>query len=163
MADIAAQLDVLEEQPAVIVLSVGGNDAVDHIGVLDQQGTSSAEVLAQLLQISNDFSSQYEKVARAVASRAERTILCTIYDVQLEPAPYAELVRIPLAVINDRIIQVAARLGLDVIDLRTVCTDPGDFVMQIEPSSQGAEKIANMIARVVAGARDLAPGRVFAA
>lgn len=57
MADIAAQLDVLEEQPAVIVLSVGGNDAVDHIGVLDQQGTSSAEVLAQLLQISNDFSS----------------------------------------------------------------------------------------------------------
>lgn len=93
------------------------------------------------------FASRYAQVVGEVLPRARRTILCTIYEVQLEPATYAMLARVPLAVINDRIQRVGAALGADVLDLRTVCTVPADFVLQIEPSAEGALKIARAIAR----------------
>jgi hypothetical protein len=83
--------------------------------------------------------------------------------VQLEPRPYAELARVPLALLNDRIVRTASRLGLDVLELRSICTDPADFVKQIEPSPQGAEKIANAIAGLVNGDGRLTAARVLSA
>jgi hypothetical protein len=68
-----------------------------------------------------------------------------------------------LALLNDRILRTGARLGLDVLELRSVCTEPGDFVQQIEPSAQGAAKIARAIAALVQGGTSLRSGRVFAA
>jgi lysophospholipase L1-like esterase len=149
MADVPAQLRQLSEQPGVAVLSVGGNDAVSHIGLLQRRGVSAADILADLLRIADDFAKRYEAVAAGVRERVDRTVLCTIYEVQLEPAPYARLARVPLAVLNDRIMRIAARLGADVLDLRSVCTEPSDFVLQIEPSAQGAAKIARAIAGLV--------------
>jgi lysophospholipase L1-like esterase len=162
MGDIRSQLTRLAPDSTVI-LSVGGNDAAAHIGLLDQRGTNSGEVFGQLLQIADDFERQYEAAARSVASHAKRTVLCTIYEVQLEPPVFAKLARVPLAVLNDRIIRTGSRLGLDVLELRTVCTEPDDFTLQIEPSAQGAEKIARAIARLVDGEPGLRSSRVFAA
>lgn len=105
----------------------------------------------QLLTIADEFERAYERVARAVADRAERTILCTIFEVRFEPEEQARLVRVPLGVLNDRIIRIAARLGVDVLELRSVCTEARDFVLQIEPSARGAEKIAEVIAAVLRG------------
>ena len=51
MADIPSQLRQLSERPTVAILSVGGNDAVEHVGILNQPAASSAEVLQQLLRI----------------------------------------------------------------------------------------------------------------
>jgi lysophospholipase L1-like esterase len=149
MADVSSQLRHLTERPEIAVLSVGGNDAVSHVGLLQRQGVTAADILADLLRIADDFAKRYEPVAAAVRERAERTVLCTIYEVQLEPAPYAKLARVPLAVLNDRIMRVGAQLGADVLDLRSVCTEPSDFVLQIEPSAQGAAKIARAIAGLV--------------
>jgi lysophospholipase L1-like esterase len=146
MRDVDAQLHEMEERPSLAVLSVGGNDAIEHIGVLDAPASSSAEVLRELLGIADGFAQRYESVARAVCARAERTVLCTIYEVQLEPTPYAVLARVPLALLNDRIVRTAARIGADVLELRSVCTERDDFVLQIEPSPRGAEKIARAIA-----------------
>jgi len=151
MADIASQLRELEGPPTTAVLSVGGNDAVRHIGLLGKRASSFAEVLQQLLGIADDFTARYAAVARSILERAERTVLCTIYEVRLEPAVYANLARVPLGLFNDRIVQVASRLSVDVLDLRSVCTDSGDFVLQIEPSALGAEKIARAIAGLVGG------------
>ena len=149
MADVSSQLRHLTEQPEVAVLSIGGNDAVSHIGLLQRRAVTAADILADLLRIADDFAERYEPVAAAVRERAERTVLCTIYEVQLEPAPYAKLARVPLAVLNDRIMRIAARLGVDVLDLRSICTEPSDFVLQIEPSAKGAAKIARAIAGLV--------------
>jgi lysophospholipase L1-like esterase len=163
MADIPAQLRELPERPDVAILSVGGNDAVEHVGILNQSATSSADVLGELLQIADEFAERYEGVARSVAKRAHRVVLCTIYEAPLEPPIYAELARVPLSLLNDRIIRVGCRLGLDVLDLRTVCDDPRDFVLQIEPSARGAVKIARAIAGLVADDAALGSTRVFAA
>ena len=162
MGDIRFQLTQLAPDSTVI-LSVGGNDVAAHVGLLDRRETNSGDVFGQLLQIADDFERQYEAVAQSVASRAKRTVLCTIYEVQLEPPVFAKLARVPLAVLNDRIIRTGSRLGLDVLDLRTVCAERDDFTLQIEPSGQGAEKIARAIARLVGGEPGLKSSRVFAA
>ena len=163
MADVSAQLRQLSGRATVAVLSVGGNDAVEHVGILSRPAKSSAEVLHQLLRIAEDFAERYEVVARSVAKHADRVVLCTIYEAPLEPPMYAELARVPLSLLNDRIIQVASRLGLDVLDLRSICDDPRDFVMQIEPSARGAAKIARAIAGLVSEPPALSSARVFAA
>jgi hypothetical protein len=53
--------------------------------------------------------------------------------------------------VNDRIVRAARRVGAHVLELRDVCTEASDFVMQIEPSAQGARKIAAAIATGVKG------------
>jgi lysophospholipase L1-like esterase len=161
MGDVRPQLKTLTAKPEIAVLSIGGNDAVEHIGVLTRQTSSAAEVLEELLEIAEAFGRRYEDVARSVAERASRVVLCTIYDVPLEPPPYDRLVRVPLALLNDRIIGAGMRLEADVLELRSVCTERTDFVLQIEPSAQGASKIASAIAALVQEKRGLRRGCVF--
>ena len=163
IADLPFQLGRLRGRPTLAVVSVGGNDLAAHTGLLGLQGTSSAELLGDLLGIADDFSRRYEAVAREAAQHAANLLLCTIYEVPLEPPLFARLARAPLGLINDRIVQVGARLGADVLDLRTVCTEKDDFVLQIEPSPRGAVKIAEAIAGVMRQDGPLRSARVFAA
>jgi lysophospholipase L1-like esterase len=163
MSDVAFQLRALAQRPTLAVLSIGGNDAAEHIGLLQKRVPTSAEVLRDLLVIADDFAARYEEVARKVRARAERAVLCTIYEVQLEPEVFTRLVRVPLALLNDRIVRIGSRLGMDVLELRSVCTEPDDFVLQIEPSARGAEKIARAIAGMISGDGTLTSNRIFAA
>ncbi|HSJ25092.1 MAG TPA: GDSL-type esterase/lipase family protein [Longimicrobiales bacterium] len=149
MSEIPEQLQQVKSRDACAFVSIGGNDLTRHLSLLDRPAASAMDLLGALLDIAEEFSASYEAVARAVTDRVARTVLCTIYEVQLEPPPFAELARVPLGVMNDRIIRTAARLGLEVLELRDVCTEPGDFVMQIEPSAQGARRIADAIAEVL--------------
>ncbi|HYC31876.1 MAG TPA: SGNH/GDSL hydrolase family protein [Gemmatimonadales bacterium] len=163
MSDMRFQLAELDGSPDHAVVSIGGNDATGHIGLLDRRATHAAEVLEELLGIADEFQRRYEATVAAVAERARHTVLCTIYEVPLEPPAVARLARVPLAVLNDRIVRTAARLGVDVLELRSVCTDPADFVRQIEPSPRGAGKIARAIADLLQDGGRLRSGRVFAA
>lgn len=148
MGDVAEQL-VRIDRPATAVLSIGGNDCTKHIGMLSRPATSSAAVIGELLTIAEDFGRQYEAVVDATIPVVSRLILCTIYDVRLEPPGIGRLARVPIALLNDRIIRAAAARGLEVIELRQVCTEDADFTLEIEPSAQGAGKIARAIAAVV--------------
>jgi lysophospholipase L1-like esterase len=162
ISDLPLQLSRLAERPTWVVVSIGGNDLAGHTGLLGRQRTSSEELLGELVSLADDFSKRYEAGVRAVAARAERLMLCTVYEVPLEPPILARLARAPLGLMNDRIVTIGARLGADVLDLRAVCTEKEDFVLQIEPSALGATKIARAIARIVAGEGPLLSGRVFA-
>jgi lysophospholipase L1-like esterase len=163
MADVGAQLHRFEEQSAAAVLSIGGNDALQHVGLFERSASTSSEVLAELLLIAEDFGRAYETVAREVVARFKRTVICTIYEVQLEPREYARLARVPLAVLNDRIVRIGSKLGADVLDLRSVCTEPSDFVLQIEPSASGAAKIAEAIAAVLENKSTVKAARMYSA
>jgi lysophospholipase L1-like esterase len=163
MEDMPSQLRRIPSRDATAVVSIGGNDLTQHIGLLARSSTTAEAVLGELLQVADRFSATYDEVARSVAASAGRTILCTIYEVRLEPAPYAELARVPLGILNDRIMRIAARLGLEVLELRDVCTSPSDFVMQIEPSARGARKIAKAIARVLCSDPVVRTGSVHSA
>lgn len=162
MRDVQSQLDRITHAPDKAILSVGGNDAIQHVGLLSAQSANAADLFGELLSIADAFEGSYTSVAAAVAERVPRTVLCTIYDVRLDPPLYARLVRVPLAVLNDRIVRTAMRLGLDVLELRAVCTEREDFTLQIEPSAQGADKIAAAIAGLLQPG-DAAPARLYPA
>lgn len=130
----------------VAVLSIGGNDALEHVGELTRPVRGSEEAIATLLRIADDFERRYADVARRVAAQVPRLILCTIYEVRLQPPELARLARVPIALLSDRIMSTARALGAEVLDLRAVCTEDDDFTMQIEPSAKGARRIAEAIA-----------------
>ncbi len=147
------QLEELSRRPQVTVLSVGGNDAMEHFDILSPRATTSIEMLTLLENIAEDFEEEYARVLALVRPTTDRLIVCTIYEAPLFDAEMARLARVPLALLNDRIIRTARRHGVEVLELRSVCTEAGDFVLEIEPSAEGARKIASAIAGVV---RDVA-------
>jgi hypothetical protein len=163
ISDVRFQLAELPARVDCAVLSIGGNDAAEHIDLLARRVSWAAEVLDALAAIADRFATDYLELAAAVMARTGRLVLCTIYEPPLFDPVMARLARVPLGVLNDRIVQIASRLRLEVLDLRTVCTEEDDFVKQIEPSARGAEKIATAIARLVQGGPESPTARIVAA
>jgi lysophospholipase L1-like esterase len=162
MADLRFQLSHLPAHADTAILSIGGNDAIEHIGILNQAATSSGEVLARLADIASDFGSRYRRVLLDLRPRVTRLIVCTIYEPPLSDPTAARLAHVPLSLLNDQIIREATKVGVDILDLRTVCSEPADFVKEIEPSPAGARKIAAAIHAVVHGEFSKPPSSLFA-
>jgi hypothetical protein len=146
MADLRFQVSHLPPRSQLGVLSIGGNDAVDHIGILDEPAPGTKDVLARLAAITEDFRIKYDHVLRDLQPRFERLVVCTIYEPPLADPLMARLARVPLSLLNDQIVRAATAACVDVLDLRAVCRVSTDFVKEIEPSAQGAKKIAAAIA-----------------
>jgi hypothetical protein len=151
IADVATQLVNVTGPVDIAVLSVGGNDAMRHVDFLQQPASSSGETLDALIAMADGFAGMYERVVKTVRERAPRLVLCTIYEPPLVGKNTANRARVLLTVLNDGILRAAYRWGLDVLDLRAICTGTGDFTLQISPSAAGAAKIAHAIAAAVAG------------
>jgi hypothetical protein len=149
MEDLRFQWIALASPPDAAVLSVGGNDALAHVDVLEDRRTSAHALLARLLELADDFGERYARALDELRPRVQRLLVCTVYEAPLADPVTARLARVPLALLDDRIVRAAARAGVDVIDLRAICTEDADFVRQIEPSPAGARKIALAIAAAV--------------
>lgn len=162
MADLPLQLARLIARPDWAILSIGGNDAVAHLGLFDRSVRHATEVLEELLLIGEDFAIRYRAALGTVRGVADHLVLCTIYEPPLEPPRLARLARVPLALLNDWIIRIGAAHDAAILDLRSVCTHPEDFVQQIEPSARGAEKIARAIAALLGHGPPLRSGNVLA-
>jgi lysophospholipase L1-like esterase len=162
ITDVSSQLLDLPRRTDVAVLSVGGNDAAQHVDLLERRASHAADVLSELADIAERFAARYAEVAQRVAARVDRVVVCTIYEPPLYDPLSARLARVPLGVLNDCIVRIATQLQLDVLDLRSVCTETSDFVLQIEPSPTGARKIAVAIAALLRGASELRATRVLA-
>jgi lysophospholipase L1-like esterase len=154
MADLRFQVSRLPPVVDAAVLSVGGNDAIEHVGLIQPRSVTSDRFLAELLSLADDFTAAYESVLSLVRPRVTRLVVCTIYEPPLTDPGLARLALVPLGLLNDRIVRAAGRHHSDVIELRAVCTDPSDFVREIEPSPGGARKIAEAITRAVQEAGD---------
>lgn len=161
IADVHDQLGGLDGDADVAVLSVGGNDALGHIDLLTEPATSTAEVLVALEEVLQPFAEAYQQLVATLRPWVRRLVVCTIYEVPLDDPRLARLVKVALALFNDRIIRAAGHLKADVIDIRSVCTGPADFVLQIEPSEIGARKIAEAIHRALARDQPNASVRLF--
>ena len=161
MSEIPYQLEHLRGHPDAIVVSVGGNDALGHIGILEDRADAARTVLSRLADIAEDFGARYRRVLAEARPRSRRLIACTIYEPPMFDATTTRLLRVPLCLLNDQIVREAARAGVDVLDLRSVCTSPADFVRQIEPSAQGAHRIAAAIETAVRGERSGAAITLF--
>lgn len=150
-ADVPRQLARLPRGATHLVLSVGGNDALGHVDILERRAGSVAEVLDLLAAIGARFESRYRDVLRAASEPGLPLTLCTIYNGAFPDAALQRRAATALTVFNDAILRAAFEAGLPVIDLRLVCAEAGDYANPIEPSVRGGAKIARVIAGALGG------------
>lgn len=149
--DVKNQLEHLPPAATHLVVSVGGNDALSYLELLDAPAGGFAEVLTHLYEIREAFAHRYRTMLQAVLACGCETAFCTIYDrvPGLSSAEYAAL-----SLFNEAILREVLRAHAALIDLRLVCEDEADYssVSPIEPSEQGGQKIVGVIERWSRGA-----------
>jgi lysophospholipase L1-like esterase len=159
---VERQLARLPADATHLVVSVGGNDALRSSGLLREQARSVAEVIAKFAAVQDEFARNYRTMLDAVLERRLPTALCTIYDARFPDPQEQRLVVTALSIFNDVITREAFTRRLPLIDLRLICNDPDDYANPIEPSAKGGDKIAGVIAQVVAGNSIFPRSQVFA-
>jgi hypothetical protein len=149
-ADVPAQVMRTPNDATHIVVSVGGNDALGHLGMLTESARSVAEVFGRIAAIGERFEADYERMVAAVLRRGLPTALCAIYYPHFEDPGMQRLAVAGLATFNDCILRAAIARGLPVLDLRRICDELADYANPIEPSAAGGAKIARAIHILVA-------------
>jgi GDSL-like lipase/acylhydrolase family protein len=151
------QIARLPKDATHLVLSVGGNNALMHMGVLEFPVSSMAMSIGAWADIAADFEARYRVVISACLNTGLPLAVCTVYNGHFEDRSFQRIASATLTVFNDAIIRVAIEHALPVIDLRAVCVDAEDYANPIEPSSVGGAKIARVIVGLVTGATSAAP------
>lgn len=159
--DVDRQLSGIPRDTTHLVLSVGGNDALSHIDILERRAASVAEVLDLLASIAGVFARRYRRMLDGVLELDLPLTICTIYNGNLPDPQLQRRASTALVVFNDAILRAAAVAGVGVVELREICEEPGDYANPIEPSVAGGEKIARAISRVLtSGTEGAGPRRL---
>ena len=134
-------------KPCTFVLSVGGNDALNHIEILEDTtpGQSVVSVLTRFGEIKETFRQQYVDALDLVLEHGQPLIVCTIYNPKFTEPNLQKLAETALSFFNDVITEEALRRSVPIIDLREVCSDPTAFANPIEPSEIGGDLITDAI------------------
>ncbi len=159
--ELPMQLRGVPADASHLVISMGGNDALQNSDLLSLRVTSSAHALEIFAERLNAFERAYRSAIQQAIAPGRSTAVCTIYNGKLEE-DQAAIARLALALFNDVILRTAADLGIDALELRSICTEPADYANPIEPSGQGGLKIATAVAHLI-GALDggAPPARVW--
>ncbi len=147
IADVPLQLTRLPRDVTHLILSIGGNDALDRAGVLDATEMDAPEAFRALADIIEIFEEGYRRMLKAALKTRLPLAVCTIYNGYFEDREYQRRAAAAVGALDDAIVRCAAEHGITVIDLRRVCSEPFDFTHRVEPSGQGGEKIAGVILR----------------
>ena len=129
-----------------LVVSIGGNDVLAKVSILQENANSVADGLEKLTTIREQFHRNYEAMLAALPTGGIEIALCTIYDARFPDITLRRLAATALSMINDCITREAFRRGLTLIDLRLICDSDSDFFNPIEPSVEGGAKIARAVA-----------------
>jgi lysophospholipase L1-like esterase len=130
-----------------IVLSCGGNDALQHIEMLDTTfQTVSRNVLIGLWRLRENFRSDYRALLDALAATGRPVLAMTVYNPCFEgygmAAEDQRAAESALSIFNDVIQQEARSRSFDVLEIRAIFTDAADYANPIEPSATGGAKLA---------------------
>lgn len=147
IAHVIGQIKDLPTSTTDLIVSVGGNDARRHTGLLAElKGETDLE--AALEQPLAEFRQAYRQMLSVLVATDLDLHVCTIYTA----VPFADPVwrrYVPLAItrFNAVITSEAAEQGVPVLKLHEVCVEDSDFskVSPIEPSCQGGWKIVDHI------------------
>jgi lysophospholipase L1-like esterase len=132
-----------------LMISVGGNDALQMADLLEAKARSAAEALNLLANASEEFERRYNNMLNAVLPLNIPTAICTIYYPRFPEPIIQRLAVTALSVFNDVIIREAFRAGLPLLDLRLICNRDEDYANPIEPSEGGGRKIAEAMVRLI--------------
>jgi hypothetical protein len=142
---VPTQVDRLPKHVTHIAVSVGGNDLLPVMSVLDESFDSPVEILVELDRFAQTFEQDYRNALAAVASHGLPSVVCLPYNGWFPEEPTKTALRAALRMFADVMQGVATDHGLPVIDLRGVCTEAEDYWNPIEPNAQGGEKVAEVV------------------
>ena len=151
--DVSDQLKKLPDDASHLFVSVGGNDALSNIKILDEPARSSSEVLLKLADLHKTFRINYSRMLEKILECKKPVVVCTIYDAMpFQDDVLTRMIRATLSIFNDCIIREAFKSGVCLLDLRLICDKASHYssVSPIEPSSEGGERIAGAIANILA-------------
>ena len=143
------QLQRVPADATHLVISAGGNDALNRAHVIEERAGSTAEVLLRLADLADEFEVGYGRMLSAALRTGKPTAACTVYYPRFPDARAQRLAVTALTVFNDAIIRAAFGAGVPLLDLRLVCDEDADYANPIEPSEAGGAKIADAIVRLV--------------
>lgn len=147
--NLPSQLRRVPADASHLAVSIGGNDLLGQMDLLDTPVRSTAEALELFHEEVEEFESSYRRAIAEVLELGKPTTLCTVYNGSFPDPLEARLARVALTFFNDVIFRTAFEHGLSLIDLRLVCDRPEDYANPIEPSGPGGRKIAMAIARSI--------------
>ncbi|WP_201860277.1 SGNH/GDSL hydrolase family protein [Microvirga soli] len=159
---VLSQMSRVPSDASHLIVSVGGNDARRSSGILRESARSVAEVIGKFAAVQDEFSRNYRAMLDSILDQRLPTAICTIYDARFPDPQEQRLVVTALSIFNDVITREAFTRRLPLIDLRLICDEPDDYANPIEPSAKGGDKIAGVIAQVVAGNTIFPRSQVYA-
>jgi hypothetical protein len=149
-ADAIEQVALVPKSSTHLFLSCGGNDALNESYVLDKDVRNVRAAVQLLAAARLRFAAAYERLLDGISSLGRPVTVCTVYDAI---PVLSETERTALTAFNDVVLRAAFSRGADVLDLRLICADAGDYsdASPIEPSAAGAAKIARAVLNIARG------------
>jgi lysophospholipase L1-like esterase len=145
-----------------IILSAGGNDALQHIDLLEAAAeTTAKDVLVRLWSIREEFRRSYAALLDCLALTLRPALLLTVYNPCFYghgmDATYQQAAESAVSIINDVIQQEGRRRSFDVLELRRLFNEQADYANPIEPSAIGGGKLAKCMSDWVGTAEGTRP------
>ena len=163
--NVEDQLKGLPNDATHLFISVGGNDAIGNLRLLERSVSNIGDAFNEFYDVMKDFEKDYIKMLVNAMRCGLKTTICTIYHPNFDLGrsdriehllPHrVELPQIQkkaitgLTIFNDIIFQEAVNFGLPVMDLRLIFTEDSDYANAIEPSAVGGAKMARVIKEIV--------------
>ena len=143
------QLDNLKESVSHIVLSIGGNDLLQNLHLLQDETSGMKFALEKCSELISQIQENYIKILEHLSQYDAKVLLCTVYEGDLESdlllAKYDKAGQVMLKMHNDTVYYLASKFEVDVLELRNIFTNKEDYANPIEPSHIGGGKLAKAI------------------
>jgi lysophospholipase L1-like esterase len=128
-------------------LSVGGNDALEHVELLSHRVDTAGHGLALLGRAAEEFADAYQGLLDYLVRELSWLQVCTVYNGNF--GAEAPMVSAAVRLFNDAIQRAANRRGLAVVELRDLLNRPEHYANPIEPSVEGGRVLAEELLRRV--------------
>ena len=146
---LGSQLDNLKEPVSHIVLSIGGNDLLQNLHLLQDETSGMKFALEKFSELISEIQENYTKILEHLIEYDTKVLLCTVYEGDLESdlllAEFDKAGQAILKMHNDTVYYLASKFDVDVLELRNIFTNKEDYANPIEPSHIGGEKLAKAI------------------
>ena len=143
------QLDILKEPVSHIVLSIGGNDLLQNLHLLQDETSGMKFALEKSSELIGEIQENYTKILEHLSQYDAKVLLCTVYEGDLKSdlmlAQFDKAGQVMLKMHNDTVYYLASKFDVDVLELRNIFTNKEDYANPIEPSHIGGEKLAKAI------------------
>jgi hypothetical protein len=147
--NVIDQITKIPTSATHLIVSAGGNDGLSRAEILQRPAGSVGAAVDQLASLRAEFHQNYRRMLNALLALKLPLALCTVYDPHFPDPLMQRLTTTALNIFNDCILRESITHGLPVLDLRLICTEPGDYANEIEPGVPGGRKIAAGILNLV--------------